>query len=211
MKKVLLFTFIALITTNVCYAEKNWFDIEVSKIRQAKELQVNIINDELKDIEIQKAQILSDSGISPSIRAQQVDEFNRRTQELTAQKTYIEEQYKKDKAELKRRWKNGDTKNTDTYSRYNYNTPARNEYKTTLTTTTREYTPVNNTTTYNRYEYNIPVQKTSEYKTVTTTTKEVTKPVSQKTTVTTKTIEKRIPNSIELQPKPQPEFKVILH
>ena len=185
MKKLLLFIVLMLFTTNICLAEKNWFDIEVAKIRTVKEAQVRAINDELQEIVVTKEKIYTDYSMNSAEKAKQIELLNRRADELTSKKMNIEQKYKKDKADLKRRWKNGDTKSVPDYSTYSY-------------TETTEYRPI---TTKQEY-------------TTTRTTTQLTGPkeIVETRNVTTKTnVKKQLPEYIQIQPKPEPEFKVILN
>ena len=145
MKKLVSIIFLFLLAANVCYADKNWFDLEVAKIRDVKNAQTTAINNELTQIENGLLRIQADTRLSEEQKAKLSNDYNMRKSELTAEKNRIEEKYKADKAELKRRWKNGETS-----SKYSttYTTPVKTQ-TTTGTYTTPTYTK---TTTYTKYE-----------------------------------------------------------
>ncbi len=175
MKKFVAIAFLFLFAANVCYADKNWFDIEVAKIRDVKNAQNSVINDELKKIDNSLLQIQADTRLSESQKAKLSHDYNARKSELTAEKARIEEQYKMDKAELKRRWKNGETGSTS-YSKSTYTVPVRTQ----TTTTTKTYST--------KYETPSKVEAAAYSKPVktqtTTTTTTYSKPQYQKTTQT---------------------------
>ena len=106
MKKILLLFILMIFTTNICFAEKTWYDNEVSKIRQAKNAKTKPINQELRTIKHARKDIYANYNISTKEKTRRLETLNKRENELNLRKSNIEKKYKEDKSKLRRQWRN---------------------------------------------------------------------------------------------------------
>ncbi len=176
MKKILIvMAVIALSANSLCYAEKNWFDVELAKIRNVKDAKCKLIDKEIADITTVTTRLQTDTSVSSAERQQQIAALNRRTSELNSQKTSIERQYKADKETLKNRWKSGNRNSNDIVSRWVNDDSIGNiipKETYTYTQRTMQTPPVREVTNQTtRYYGEQPVSKVTTT-TVTTTTKQ---------------------------------------
>jgi TolA-binding protein len=170
MKKTLVLLAVIALTSNMCFADKNWFDVELAKIRNVKEAKCRVIDSEIARINTATTMVQTDTTKSSAQRQQELAMLNKQISSLNSQKLSIERQYKADKDTLKSRWKNGNRNSSDivskwmndetignilpdesyTYTKQTVTTYPAREYRTTTQTTTqttKEMIPVKKTTT----------------------------------------------------------------
>lgn len=168
MKKALVLLAVIALTSNMCFADKNWFDVELAKIRNVKEAKCRVIDGEIARLNTATTMIQTDTSKSSAQRQQELAMINRQISSLNSQKLSIERQYKADKDTLKNRWKDGNRNSSDivskwlndesignilpdesyTYTKRTVTTYPAREYTTTTTTLpTNEMIPVRKTTT----------------------------------------------------------------
>ncbi len=144
MKKLLIVLTLALLASStLCYADKNWFDVELAKIRNVKEAKCDIINKQLAELSVLVARTQVDTTLTTAEKQQHINAYNNKISELNSQKQEIERQYVADKDTLKTRWKNGTESSNDIISKWVYDSPVTriqpDEYYTTRTVTTETY------------------------------------------------------------------------
>ena len=216
MKKTLVLLAVIALTSNMCFADKNWYDVELAKIRNVKDAKCKVIDSELAQIATVTTRLQTDMSMSAGERQEQLALYNNRRDALNSQKISIERQYKADKETLKSRWKSGNTKSDDIVSKWVYDKSIGNiipdesytyTKRTVTTYPSREYT---NTPPTNEM---IPVRKT----TTTTITTQGKQPVQKieyrdaygpKETVNEKADFFVTPEQKNVDPS---QFKVILH
>ena len=167
MKKTLVLLAVIALTSNMCFADKNWFDVELAKIRNVKEAKCRVIDSEIARINTATSMLQTDASKSSAQRQQELAMLNRQLSSLNSQKTSIERQYKADKDTLKNRWKSGNRNSSDivskwlndetignilpdesyTYTKQTVTTYPAKEYRTTTTQPTNEMIPIRKTTT----------------------------------------------------------------
>ena len=118
MKKTLVLLAVIALTSNMCFADKNWFDVELAKIRNVKEAKCRVIDSEIARINTATTMVQTDTTKSSAQRQQEVEMLNKRLSALNSQKVSIERQYKADKDTLKNRWKNGNRNSSDIVSKW---------------------------------------------------------------------------------------------
>ena len=105
MKKALLTLFLLIASINVVYANNPQYDSELSKIRSIKNAKISVLNKEIKEISSNIVELELNTTINESEKEKKLQLYNKKLEELTTKKTEISEQYKRDKAILKKRYK----------------------------------------------------------------------------------------------------------
>ncbi len=118
MKKTLVLLAVIALTSNMCFADKNWFDVELAKIRNVKETKCRVIDSEIAKLNTATTMLQTDASKSSAQRQQELAMLNKQISSLNSQKLSIERQYKADKDTLKNRWKNGNKKSDDIVSKW---------------------------------------------------------------------------------------------
>lgn len=105
MKKLIATFIIMLCAVNFAFASKPEYDAELSKIRTIKNAQTSALNKQIKSIESNILELELDETIPSSQKEQKLNLYTQKLEKLTTKKYQISEKYKKDKAELKMRYK----------------------------------------------------------------------------------------------------------
>lgn len=105
MKKLILTFFIMLCSISFAFASKPEYDAELSKIRTIKNVQTTALNKQIKSIEANILALELDETIPSTKKEQKLNLYTQKLEALTTKKYQIAEKYKKDKAELKKKYK----------------------------------------------------------------------------------------------------------
>ena len=105
MRKILLLLCIVLFSTNSVLASNPVYDAELSKIRTIKNAKVSAINKQIKDLSVKITELELNTTETSELKEIKMKEYTEKLDKLTTKKYQISEQYKRDKAELKKKYK----------------------------------------------------------------------------------------------------------
>ena len=105
MKKLLVSFIIILLSANYTLASNTLYDAELSKIRTIKNAKVSVLNKQINEISEKLVELELNTTMKESEKEKSIQSYNKQLEELTNKKTEISEQYKKDKAVLKKKYK----------------------------------------------------------------------------------------------------------
>ena len=105
MKKLLVSFIIILLSANYTLANNTLYDAELSKIRTIKNAKVSVLNKQINEISEKLVELELNTTMKESEKEKRIQSYNKQLEELTNKKTEISEQYKKDKAVLKKKYK----------------------------------------------------------------------------------------------------------
>ena len=105
MKKALLTLLILVTSINIVYANNPQYESELSKIRTIKNAKTAILNKEIKEISSNIVELELNTTINELEKEKKLQLYNKKLEELATKKTEISEQYKRDKAVLKKKYK----------------------------------------------------------------------------------------------------------
>ena len=105
MKKLLVSFIIILLSENYTLASNTLYDTELSKIRTIKNAKVSVLNKQIKEISENLVELELNTTMKKSEKEKRIQSYNKQLEELTTKKAEISEQYKRDKAILKKKYK----------------------------------------------------------------------------------------------------------
>ena len=105
MKKITLILSIILFSANIVLANNPVYDAELSKIRTIKNAKVSALNKQIKDISTKITELELNTTITELEKEKKINTYTKELDQLTTKKYQISEQYKKDKAILKKKYK----------------------------------------------------------------------------------------------------------
>ena len=106
MKKIALILAILMLSSSFVYAgNKTRYKAEVKKIKMVKNAQTKALKKQMKDLARKIENTEASTSISNAEKNRRINNYNAQMNNITNKKVQVIEKYKKDKAELKRKYK----------------------------------------------------------------------------------------------------------
>ena len=106
MKKIALILAILMLSSSFVYAgNKTRYKAEVKKIKMVKNAQTKALKKQMKDLARKIEDTESSTTLSNAEKNRRINNYNAQMTNVTNKKVQVIEKYKKDKAELKRKYK----------------------------------------------------------------------------------------------------------
>lgn len=106
MKKIALILAILMLSSSFVYAgNKTRYKAEVKKIKMVKNAQTKALKKQMKDLARKIEDTESSTTLSNAEKNRRINSYNAQMTNVTNKKVQVIEKYKKDKAELKRKYK----------------------------------------------------------------------------------------------------------
>lgn len=106
MKKIALILAILMLSSSFVYAgNKTRYKAEVKKIKMVKNAQTKALKRQMKDLARKIEDTESSTTLSNAEKNRRINNYNAQMTNVTNKKVQVIEKYKKDKAELKRKYK----------------------------------------------------------------------------------------------------------
>lgn len=106
MKKLLAISLLLLfvLSTNMCFAKNEQLNEQISRLRNAKNAKVKVVNAKINVVTDDMNKMLADTKISGYEKEKRLTKYQKELEDLNNQKSEINRQYRKDKKVLKAKY-----------------------------------------------------------------------------------------------------------